>query len=294
MSDNKKKGLGRSFASLIPDDVLEEAFDPTADQDGKISDLRMVKVDDVYVDPDQPRKHFDDVSLAELAASLREHGLIQPLVVVPRRDGGYMVVAGERRYRAAKLAGIERLPVLIRTLTAQHKLEVSIIENVQRRDLTAIEIATAYAKLRDQFNLTVDQIGARVGGKSVSAIKNTLRLLKLPRDAKEAIADGRLSEGQARPLIGADETLVSELLPRIIEERWSARQVEAAMADVRDGKSIKKKIPHPKVTKIDTSRVEKVLGTPVRVFVSAKGSGSITLRFRDSDQRDQLLERLSQ
>src|SRR5690606_22512626 len=172
-----KKGLGRGFDSLIPTELLDESFDPTAQQDNQVSDLRNIKVSEISADPGQPRRHFDDAALAELAASVKQHGILQPIVVTPG-GGGYVIVAGERRWRGTMQAGLDKIPALVRTLTDQHRLELSLIENLQRRDLNVIETATAYLKLRDQFNLTLAQIGYNVGGKSVSAISNTLRLLR--------------------------------------------------------------------------------------------------------------------
>ena len=137
----------------------------------------------------------------------------------------YEIVAGERRFRASKLAGLSEVPVIIRTLSAQNQLEISLIENIQRRDLNSIETATAYAKLRDQFNLTNEQIAARVH-KSASAVNNTMRLLKLPSQVVALIANGTLREGQVRPLIGLNEDAITAILPRIIEQEWSARKIE--------------------------------------------------------------------
>ena len=157
-----KKGLGRGFDSLIPTELLDESFDPTAEQDERVSDLRYIKLASIMPDPDQPRREFDDDALVELSKSIKEHGVLQPVVVRPHGDG-YMIVAGERRFRASKLAKLDRIPALVRTLSGQHRLELSLIENIQRRDLNPLETATAYLKLRDQFNLTLDDIGKRVG-----------------------------------------------------------------------------------------------------------------------------------
>ena len=220
MSVNKK-GLGRSFESLIPTELLDESFDPTASQDEKISELRNININEIQPDPDQPRRVFDELSLQELMKSIKQHGVLQPIIVTPK-SGKYMIVAGERRYRAAKMAGLKKIPALLRTLSNQHKLELSLIENLQRRDLNPLETATAYLKLRDQFNLSIEQIGERVGGKAVSSVSNTLRLLRLPKNVREAIASGKLREGQARPLIGIDEDIINEVLPRILREEWSA------------------------------------------------------------------------
>ena len=282
-----KKGLGRSFDSLIPTDLLDESFDPTADQDSQASELRFLKPADITPDPDQPRRHFDEASLAELSASVAEHGILQPIVVTVK-NGGYQIVAGERRYRAAVLAKLEKIPAIVRTLTDQHRLEVSLIENIQRRDLSPIETATAYAKLRDQFNLTLDEIGARVGDKSVSAVSNTLRLLKLPKEVQQAVQDGRLSEGQARPLIGLDEEFIHDFMPRIIKEGWSAREVERYIAQVKQGEKRQRVVKKNAVYMADAMRIGEQLKAPVDIRVGAKGAGTIMIKFKDQEELDRI------
>lgn len=142
MSAKPKKGLGRGFASLIPDELLDESFDPTSSQDEQVSDLRTIKVSEIQPDPEQPRRSFDQKALEQLAASIREHGILQPIVVVVKA-GSYTIVAGERRWRAAKLAELDKIPAIVRTLSDQHKLELSLIENLQRRNLNPLETATA-------------------------------------------------------------------------------------------------------------------------------------------------------
>ena len=285
-----KKGLGRGFSSLIPDNLLDESFDPSAGDDHKVSDLRTLKLSDISPDPDQPRRHFDESGLSELTASITEHGVLQPIVVVPVKDGKYQIVAGERRYRASKAAGKSSIPALIRTLSAQHKLELSLIENIQRRDLNPLETATAYAKLRDQFNLTLEEIGVRVGGKSVSAISNTLRLLKLPSDVKTAVAKGDLSEGQARPLIGADEAVAKQLLPLIIKEHWSARKIEEHMASTRpvDAGRPAKQTVRPQTY----DQLTKRFNTRVTLQQNAKGAGKIVIEFKNDAERERIQAQL--
>lgn len=281
-----KKGLGRSFDSLIPTELLDESFDPTSAQDDQVSDLRHIKLSEITADKDQPRRQFDESALDELAASIREHGILQPIVVTPHQ-GGYQIVAGERRFRAARRAELEKIPALVRTLTDQHKLELSLIENLQRRDLNVLETATAYLKLRDQFNLTLDQIGARVGGKSVSTISNTLRLLRLPESVRQALADGRLREGQARPLVNIDPEIIEAILPQILKEEWSARRIEQYIVQLKkhgqDPVEAK-----PKVSSIpyedDTKRLMKRLKTDVSVKTNAKGAGQIVIRFKSEDE----------
>lgn len=286
-----KKGLGRGFSSLIPDNLLDESFDPSAGDDHKVSDLRNLKLSDITPDPDQPRTHFDERGLAELTASIKEHGVLQPIVVIPHGEGEFQIVAGERRYRASKAAGKSTIPALVRTLSAQHKLELSLIENIQRRDLNPLETATAYAKLRDQFNLTLEEIGTRVGGKSVSAISNTLRLLKLPTFAKQAVANGDISEGQVRPLIGVDESIIETLLPVIIREHWSARKIEEHVAQ---GRQIESKTGRKPVTRSQVHPLlSKQLGVNVTTQSSAKGTGKIVIEFKDEAERERI-ERLLQ
>ena len=285
-----KKGLGRSFESLIPTDLLDESFDPSARDDHKVSDLRNIKLSQIVADPDQPRHTFDETALHELTESIRLHGVLQPIVVVPQ-NGKYQIVAGERRYRASKAAGKDSIPALVRTLSDQHKLELSLIENIQRRDLNPLETATAYGKLRDQFNLSLEEIGKQVGGKSVSAISNTLRLLRLPAVVKEAIAKRELTEGQARPLVGADEQVVAELLPQIIKESWSARKIEHLLAEAKPKQNLVKKKPakHVSESKALSQRFE----TKVTITSSQRGAGKIEIAFANEEERRRLEEKLS-
>ncbi len=232
-----KKGLGRGFASLIPTDLVEAEFDPTSNEDAKLSQLVELNIEDVVRDGDQPRKDFNEEALQELAASIKEHGVLQPIVVV-RKDDKYQIVAGERRWRASKLAERKTIPAIVRTLDAQNKLELSIIENAQREDLNPIELATAYAKLKEQFNLTNEEIGKRVG-KSAATIINTMRLLKLPEEAKKAMQEHNIMEGPMRPLISLDPETIHEILPKIIENDWSSRKVEQYVAENKKKSSLK-------------------------------------------------------
>lgn len=279
-----KKGLGRSFDSLVPTELFDESFDPTAEQDDKVSELRTIKLTQISADPNQPRRVFEEAALDELATSIAEHGILQPIVVTPR-GGGYQIVAGERRYRAAQKAGLDKIPALVRTLTDQHKLELSLIENIQRRDLNAMETATAYLKLRDQFNLTLEQIGQRVGGKSISTISNTLRLLRLPEAVRTALVEGKLNEGQARPLVNLEPQVIEEVLPRILEEEWSARKIEQYIVQLKKSakspiESVRKKpieIPYES----DTNKFVKRLSTDVSIKTNAKGAGQIVIRFKN-------------
>ncbi|MCB9819819.1 ParB/RepB/Spo0J family partition protein [Candidatus Nomurabacteria bacterium] len=286
-----KKGLGRGFSSLIPDDLLDESFDPTAGQDEKVSDLRNIQLSKITTDPDQPRRHFDEAALDELANSVKQHGVVQPIVVVPH-NGGYQIVAGERRFRAAGLAKLKTIPAIVRTLTAQHKLELALIENLQRRDLNAMETATAYAKLRDQFNLSLEEIGSSVGGKSVSAVSNTLRLLKLPMEVKKALAEGRMTEGQARPLVGVEESVAHKLLPQIIEGNWSARRVEQMIYAYR--KPNRKQTANS-LTKSQEQRLDQLVkrvSAPITVKPKSRGGGTITISYKTDEEFERITDAL--
>lgn len=279
----QKKGLGRSFDSLLPTELLNETFDPTASEDQKISELRQVNVEDISTDKDQPRRSFDESALNELAASIKEHGVLQPLVVVTHQ-GGFQIVAGERRYRASKLAGLTKIPVIVRTLSAQNRLEIALIENLQRRDLNALETATAYLKLRDQFNMKLDEIGARVGGKSIATISNALRLLQLPENAKQALVDGKISEGHARQILALDnKTTQDDLLRHIINEQWSVRRAEQFVIGYKKGKGSDKKSSAVRSTLTETALTKdlaKRLSTEVKVKTTAKG-GQLVIGFSD-------------
>jgi ParB family chromosome partitioning protein len=286
-----KKGLGRGFESLIPTDLLDESFDPTASQDQQVSELRQIKLNQIVVDPDQPRKHFEQEGLEDLAISITEHGVVQPIIVVPYK-GGYQIVAGERRFHASKLAGLDKIPALVRTLTDQHKLEISLIENLQRKDLNVMETATAYLKLRDQFNLTLEQIGKRVGNRSVSAVSNKLRLLKLSNYARQMLVDEKITEGQIRPLIGLDEDIIKKVLPRIIRENWNSRKIEQFVVDFKKNHSnaqmSQSRQIHEQPYKKQLKRIQDRLKTDVNIRTNSKGAGQITIKFKNEKEFERL------
>lgn len=285
MSAKRSMGLGRGFESLIPTNLVEEEFDPTRREDAKVSKLVELPLDEIVRDEDQPRKQFSEESLRELADSIREHGVLQPLVVTKKGDK-YQIVAGERRWRASRLAGLKTVLAIVRTLDAQNKLELSIIENAQREDLNPIELATAYAKLKAQFNLSNEEIGKRVG-KSAASVINTMRLLKLPDEAKRAMQEHNLMEGPMRPLISASPELVHEILPKMIAEGWSARNVERYIADHKAKSSAK-------AVKVNRYLAEeKRLGERLGVEVRIRGR-SVTLSAKTDRKFRELLERLGE
>ncbi len=279
--------LGKGFEDLIPVDFVDEEFDVTAGTDsGRLCD---VSITEIVNDESQPRKAFKPEAIEELAASIREHGVLQPIVVT-WDDHKYKIVAGERRWRAAKLAGLEKMPVIVRSISDQTRLEMSLIENVQREDLNAIETATAYAKLKNQFNLSVSEIAKRVG-KNQSTIVNTMRLLGLPEEAKKAMVEHGLSEGQMRPLIMASPEVVAEIVPKIVAEGWSARKVEQYMVGVKNqGRTgaAPRVEGYEKEAKVLSDR----LGMKVKIQVSNRGSGSFVVKFKSEAELKKLMQRL--
>ena len=283
----KKTGLGRGFDSLIPTDVLDESFDPTASQESKASDLRHLKLDDIRSNDEQPRRAFDDEALQELATSIGEHGVVQPIVVVPIRGGMYQIVAGERRWRAAKLARLTTIPAIIRTLSDQHKLEIALIENLQRKDLNPLETATAYLKLHTQFNMTYEAIGQRVGGKAVSTISNALRLLQLPESAKKALIAGEISEGHARQVLALDDKKAQESLVRqIIAEGWSVRKAEQFVVGFKkadEAEKTEKAVKHTQTETVFTKHLAQRLGVPVSHKTTAKG-GQLIIKYTTDEE----------
>lgn len=279
-----KSGLGRGFSSLIPTELIDEEFDPTAKEDLKESELKELAISEIVRDEEQPRKEFSAEAIEALAASIKEHGVLQPIVVT-REDGQYKIVAGERRWRASKIAGLTMIPAIVRTIDAQNRLELSIIENAQREDLNAIELATAYAKLKTQFNLTAEEIAARVG-KSEAAVSNTMRLLNLPEVVKKTMVKEKLSEGVVRPLITAEPELVEKVLPKIVEEGWTARKVERYVAEN------KKKSSARLVKQNNYLKEENALSTKYNLVARVSGR-SLTFKCKNEEELRELIRKLA-
>ena len=291
-----KKGLGRGFSSLIPTEmIIDEKIDSELGLEYDKSQLKELKISDISPDPEQPRRHFNKEKLEELASSIKIHGVLQPIVVV-QKNSKFLIVAGERRYRASKIAGLERVPAVVRELSDQNRLELSLIENIQRDNLNVLEMAEAYLKLREQFNLTAKEIGERVGGRSESAVLNTLRLLKLPQLVKDYIISGELKEGQARPLLKIDEETIKKILPKIIEENWSSRKIEQFLVNYKKHIEESKKVEPKKVNnpfEKTVKHISKKLSADVDIKTSARGSGKIVIKFKSEEELKRLEEILS-
>jgi ParB family chromosome partitioning protein len=224
-----KKALGRGLSSLMPESIAQAEA-----QGDRVLTLPLSQLSP---NPDQPRKEFRQEQLEELAASIREKGIIQPLVAESREDGTYMIIAGERRYRASRLAGLDAVPVVVRSFSDEDKLEIGLIENIQREDLNAVEEALGYRSLMDRFGLTQDEV-ARKLGKSRSAVANSLRLLKLPEAIRQAIVEDRISAGHARALLAVKDDFADQtdiLFNLICDEGLSVRMTEKAARMINDG-----------------------------------------------------------
>lgn len=220
----RQSGLGKGLGSLIPSDIASVA-------NGDQPRLEELAVGSIIPNPHQPRVHFDEESLAELAASVREIGVLQPILVRPLEGGQYELIAGERRWRAARRAGLAVVPAIIRTTDDLGSVERALVENLHRQDLTPLEEASAYQQLVEDFSMTHEQVASRVG-KSRSAVTNTLRLLTLPPGIQHLLADGRLTAGHARALLGTpDRAFQEQLARRAAAESWSVRMLEEAVRD---------------------------------------------------------------
>lgn len=291
----QQRGLGRGLSALMAD-VRETTESPESQRPR--SDMR-VPVEKVHPNPDQPRRHFDADALADLARSIGEKGIIQPLIVreSPSQTGAYEIVAGERRWRAAQMAKLHEVPVLLRDFTDIEVLEVAIIENIQRADLNPIEEASGYSQLMTKFGHTQEKL-AEVLGKSRSHIANAVRLLNLPDEVQEHLREGRLSAGHARALITAPDA--AALARKIIQKGLSVRETERlAKADPAPGKSANSGKTRAKPEKdADTKALESdlsaALSMTVRIdHVPGQDGGSLTIRYESLDDLDRLIGQLS-
>lgn len=282
----KQTGLGRGFGSLIPTD-----FDTaTLVADGERVEQLAVGV--LTPNPEQPRTTFDETALNELAASIKQYGIIQPLVVTAE-GSQYHIIAGERRWRAAQKAGLKTVPALVRTTKQQEKLELAILENVQRVDLSPLEEAVSVERLHQQFNLTYGEIAKRLG-KAETTLHNTVRLLQLPEDARSALQEKQISEGHARQVLALKDTpeKQAELLRLIVANGWSVRQAERYVSALKAGAK-EEKAAQERVSgdTPETERLSKRYGTPVRIHRTAKG-GRVEIAFKSDDELAKLLAEL--
>jgi ParB family chromosome partitioning protein len=292
MPPRKRPGLGKGLDALIP--IIEKpAYQFSADvTDGALDRVREIPVQNINPNPRQPRLNFDSDELSELAASIQEHGIIQPLIIThdENRDQ-YILIAGERRLIAAKQAGLRSVPTILRDSSEQERLELALIENVQRADLSPLETAGAYLQLSDEFNLSHKEIAKRVGKSRVS-VTNTMRLLNLPPSVLEALSTGKISEGHARALLALPSIQAqAAALKTILDKGLNVRQTEELVRKLSGEKPVQKPKPepNPEIKELE-ERLRSSLGTKVNLKHGRKG-GTITIHYYSNEELDSLLQR---
>ena len=288
MAKPKKSGLGKGLDALFLDNAAEET-----EENGSLT----VRLSEIEPNRDQPRRNFDENALAELADSIREHGIIQPLLVRKLETGGYQLVAGERRWRAARMIGLDEVPVIVRDMSETEVLELALIENLQREDLNPLEEAAGYQELMSTYGLTQEQVAKRVG-KSRSAVANALRILNLPEQVRPLVVNGSLSMGHARALLGLSDTEEMIRLAKLAAEKGlSVREVERLVAKLKAGS-----IPSEEETKTDELMhfykemqlaMNEELGRKVKITARADGKGVLQIAFFDKEDLASIAERLA-
>ncbi len=275
----KRGGLGRGIEALFED---EQQIDTTEE----VQDLSL---DEIRPNPYQPRKNFDDKSLKELADSIKENGVFQP-IIVRKSINGYEIIAGERRCRASKLAKKKTVPAIIRNFDESQMMEVAVLENLQRKDLTPLEEAQAYEMLQKNLGLTQEEVSKRMG-KSRPYIANYLRLLTLPSKTKRLLQHGELSMGQARTLLGLkDKDKIDEVAKRVVKQGMPVRKVEALVAQINSKKPRKKTVRKSAFIRASESQLANKFGSNVNISESKKGKGHLSIDFASTDELNRILD----
>ena len=287
MSTKQARGLGRGFDALIPQNFDNSLLLDEAER------IQKIAVKDLKPNKEQPRQHFDDGALGELAASIKRHGILQPLVVTPAGDGTYRLIAGERRWRAALLAKLTTVPAVVRTLRELEELEISLVENVQRVDLSPLEQAVSIERLHQQFSLSYDEVAKRLG-KAASTVNNIVRLLQLPELARKALEAKQISEGHARQILALKDMpeQQSYLLEAIQKHGWSVRQAERYVTSLKEGVRDEQKV-HERV-QTETPATEALshrLGTKVAIKRMAHG-GRLEITFKTDEDLEKIIQKL--
>ena len=280
-------GLGKGIDALISSDFNKGILEDAGERVQKlfIKDIQPLK--------DQPRKHFDDTTLQELASSIKQFGIVQPIIVSPQ-GSGYEIIAGERRWRAAKIAGLKQVPAIVREPKKQERLEIALIENVQRVDLSPLEQAVTIEKLHQEFSLSYSDIAKRLG-KAPTTVNNIVRLLQLPETSMVALQKNQITEGHARSILALKDMpdKQEELLSLIIKNGWSVRQAEQFVISNKQGAQTQKQVEQKMATTTPKSEsLSKRLNTPITIKRTARG-GRIEIHFKDDGQLQDLLDNLS-
>ena len=295
----KKKGLGKGlekYSTLIPDNKSIKAVTPDKSAEAKKeaeekAGVQTMKINEVEPNRDQPRKNFDEDALLELSDSIKQFGVLQPLLVRKRKDY-YEIIAGERRWRAAKLAGVKEVPVIVKEYTDQEILEIGLIENIQRENLNPIEEAIAFKRLLEEFNLKQDEVAERVS-KSRTAVTNSMRLLKLSDKVQQMIIDDMISTGHARALLAIDDPeLQYTLANKIFDEKLSVRETEKLVKEIKNPKKPKEKkvMENAFIYQDLEEKMKGVFGTKVSIASKGKGKGKIEIEYYSDDELEHLFD----
>ena len=291
----KKKGLGKGLDSLIPDNKSIKSVTPDKSAEAKKEEekagVQTMKINEVEPNRDQPRKNFDEDALLELPDSIKLFGVLQPLLVRKRKDY-YEIIAGERRWRAAKIAGVKEVPVIVKEYTDQEILEIGLIENIQRENLNPIEEAIAFKRLLEEFNLKQDEVAERVS-KSRTAVTNSMRLLKLSDKVQQMIIDDMISTGHARALLAIDNPeLQYTLANKIFDEKLSVRETEKLVKEIKNPKKPKEKkiMENAFIYQDLEEKMKGVFGTKVSIASKGKGKGKIEIEYYSDDELEHLFD----
>ncbi|MCI9229312.1 MAG: ParB/RepB/Spo0J family partition protein [Dorea sp.] len=292
----KKKGLGKGLDSLIPDNRGAKTAEPELPSEKEPADElksgeQMMKINMVEPNRNQPRKNFDEDALLELADSIKQFGILQPLLVRKRKDY-YEIIAGERRWRAAKMAGIKEVPVIIKEYSEQEIIEIGLIENIQRENLNPIEEAMAFKRLLEEFNLKQDEVAERVS-KSRTAVTNSMRLLRLDGRVQQMIIDDMITTGHARALLAIDDKEQQYTLAnKIFDEKLSVRETEKLIKDIKNPKKPKEKkvIENAFIYKDIENKMKEIIGTKVSVASKGNGKGKIEIEYYSDKELERVFE----
>ncbi|MCR4727559.1 MAG: ParB/RepB/Spo0J family partition protein [Lachnospiraceae bacterium] len=290
------RGLGRGLEAMIPKKDKEEKVQPkeqvTVNEGDVITKVKLTKIDP---NREQPRKNFNEDALEELAESIKLHGVINPIILQDNHTDHYEIVAGERRWRAARMAGLKEIPAVIRNYTERELEEISLLDNTQRTDLNPIEIATTYKRLMDKFGYKQDDLAERVS-KSRSAVTNSLRLLKLAPDVQNMLIEEKISMGHARALLAIEDSAVQlEVAERVFDEKLSVRDIEKIVKDFSKApkeKKNKKNVEFDVFYKDIAEKLKQSLGTKVSITGKGDGTGKIEIEFFSNDELDRLIEKM--
>ncbi|MGB8451089.1 MAG: ParB/RepB/Spo0J family partition protein [Anaerocolumna sp.] len=288
-----RRGLGKGLDSMIPEKI-DKTKPESIKQDDNVSRETLININDIEPNKGQPRKNFDEDAIQELADSIKQYGIIQPLIL-QKKDKYYVIIAGERRWRAAKLTGLKKIPAIIKDYTPQEIMEIALVENLQREDLNPIEEAIAFQNLIKEFNLKQDEVAERVS-KSRVAVTNSMRLLKLVSKVQQMLIDGMISSGHARTLLGIEEPeLQYQIAMKVFDEKLSVRETEKLIKNVLNSKEETKK--ETAVTKEDLfiyrdleEKMKNIIGTKVCIKKKANNNGKIEIDYYSTEELERIIE----